>query len=75
MMTIKNNYDKELNAKIVDFAGYLMPISYSSVNEEHIHVRNEVGIFDVSHMGEFWVEGPNAFDLLQFICSNDIFYF
>ena len=63
---------KELNAKIVDFAGYLMPISYSSVNEEHIHVRNEVGIFDVSHMGEIEISGKNSFNLVQYLCTNDI---
>ena len=63
---------KELNAKIVGFAGYLMPISYSSVNEEHIHVRNEVGIFDVSHMGEIEISGKNSFNLVQYLCTNDI---
>ena len=48
--TVLFDRHKKLNAKIVNFAGYMMPISYSSVNEEHIHVRNKVGIFDVSHM-------------------------
>ena len=55
--TVLFDRHKELNAKIVDFAGYTMPISYSSVNEEHIHVRNSVGIFDVSHMGQLSIEG------------------
>ena len=61
-----------LGAKISLFGGYHMPIQYSGVKEEHLAIRNKVGVFDVSHMGEFWVEGPNAFDLLQFVCSNDI---
>ena len=62
----------ELGAKISDFAGFQMPISYTSVNKEHLHVRNSVGIFDVSHMGEIIVSGKNATNLLQRICSNDI---
>ena len=63
---------KKLNAKIVEFANYLMPISYSSVNEEHLHIRNEVGVFDVSHMGEIEISGPNSLKFIQQICSNDI---
>ena len=63
---------QKLNAKIVDFAGYMMPISYTSVNEEHMHIRNKVGIFDVSHMGEFEISGTNSFKFLQYLCSNDI---
>ena len=62
----------QLGAKISLFAGYQMPIQYSGVKEEHLAIRNKLGVFDISHMGEFWVEGPNAIDLLQFICSNDI---
>ena len=62
----------ELGAKISDFAGFQMPISYTSVNKEHLHVRNGVGIFDVSHMGEIIVTGKNSTNLLQRICSNDI---
>ncbi len=62
----------ELGAKISDFAGFQMPISYTSVNKEHLHVRNSVGIFDVSHMGEIIVSGKNSTNLLQRICSNDI---
>ena len=67
-------FDKheKLNAKIVDFAGFLMPVSYSSVNEEHLHVRNNVGVFDVSHMGEIEISGSNSFNLVQYLCSNDI---
>jgi|TARA_A100001035_G_scaffold274645_1_gene266911 aminomethyltransferase len=62
----------KLGAKIVDFAGFKMPISYSSVTEEHNHVRENVGVFDVSHMGEFEISGKNSDRFIQFICSNDI---
>ena len=67
-------YDKhvELGAKIVDFAGFEMPVQYSGINEEHFAVREKVGIFDVSHMGQFYVEGKNAKNLLQFTCSNNV---
>ena len=54
----------ELGAKISDFAGFQMPISYTSVNKEHLHVRNGVGIFDVSHMGEIIVTGKNSTNLI-----------
>ena len=70
--TVLFDRHKNLNAKIVNFAGYMMPISYSSVNEEHIHVRNKVGIFDVSHMGEFEISGLNSLEFVQYLCSNDI---
>ncbi|MFN8437183.1 MAG: glycine cleavage system aminomethyltransferase GcvT [Cytophagales bacterium] len=60
-----------LGAKIVPFAGYEMPVRYSSDLEEHHLIRNNVGLFDVSHMGEFWVEGPNALKLIQYVTSND----
>ncbi len=60
-----------LNAKIVPFAGYEMPVRYSSDIEEHMAVRNNVGIFDVSHMGEFLVEGQGSLELIQSITSND----
>jgi len=60
-----------LNAKIVPFAGYNMPVSYEGVNAEHETVRKSVGVFDVSHMGEFLVMGPNALDLIQKVTSND----
>ncbi len=70
--TILFDRHKELNAKIVEFAGYMMPISYTSVNEEHIHVRNSLGIFDVSHMGEFEISGINSTEFIQRLCSNDI---
>lgn len=61
----------DLGAKMVEFAGYNMPVIYSSINEEHNTVRNSVGVFDVSHMGEFLIEGENALDLVQKIGSND----
>ena len=60
-----------LGAKMVPFAGYNMPVQYEGVNIEHETVRNHVGVFDVSHMGEFLIEGPNALDLIQKVCSND----
>jgi len=62
----------ELGAKMHEFAGYNMPIEYSGISDEHITVRTGVGVFDVSHMGEFWVKGPNALALLQKITSNDV---
>jgi len=61
-----------LNAKMTPFGGYEMPVQYIGVTKEHLAVRNSVGVFDVSHMGEFLVSGAKAFDLLQYICSNDI---
>jgi aminomethyltransferase len=60
-----------LGAKMVPFAGYNMPVSYEGVNAEHETVRNGVGVFDVSHMGEFLVSGPSALDLIQKVTSND----
>jgi len=61
-----------LGAKMVPFAGFDMPVSYSGIKEEHLAVRKNVGLFDVSHMGEFLVKGKDAEALLQWICSNDI---
>ncbi len=60
-----------LGAKMVPFAGYHMPVSYAGLTEEHHSVRNRVGMFDVSHMGEFMVKGPEALDLIQWITTND----
>jgi len=60
-----------LGAKMAEFAGYNMPISYSGINDEHFAVRNSVGVFDVSHMGEFILKGANALDLIQRVTSND----
>lgn len=67
-------YDKHvsLGAKMVPFAGFEMPVQYSGVTEEHFAVREKAGIFDVSHMGQFFVEGENAKDLLQYVTSNDV---
>ena len=66
-----NDTHVALGAKMVPFAGYNMPIQYEGVTAEHITVREAVGVFDVSHMGEFLVEGENALDLIQKITSND----
>ena len=60
-----------LGAKMVPFAGYNMPVSYSGLNDEHATVRNGVGVFDVSHMGEFRLKGDKALDLIQRVTSND----
>src|SRR5678815_1360188 len=61
----------ELGAKMAEFAGYNMPISYSGINEEHQTVRKNAGVFDVSHMGEFILKGEKALDLIQRITTND----
>jgi aminomethyltransferase len=61
----------ELGAKMAEFAGYNMPISYTGINDEHLAVRNNAGIFDVSHMGEFILKGSGALDLIQRVTSND----
>ncbi len=60
-----------LGAKMVPFAGYNMPVEYVGITEEHLTVRSGVGVFDVSHMGEFWVKGPNALKFIQYVSSND----
>ena len=61
----------DLGAKMVEFAGYYMPLQYEGLGIEHETVRNDVGVFDVSHMGEFLISGPNALDLIQKVSSND----
>jgi aminomethyltransferase len=66
------NKHLELGAKMVPFAGYDMPVSYSGIIAEHQNVRQKVGMFDVSHMGEFIVKGEGATDLLQRVTSNDV---
>ncbi|AGA76388.1 glycine cleavage system aminomethyltransferase GcvT [Echinicola vietnamensis] len=66
-----NDKHIELGGKMVPFAGYHMPVRYSSDKEEHNTVRNGVGVFDVSHMGEFMVTGPHALALIQKVTSND----
>jgi len=61
-----------LGAKMVPFAGFNMPVLYTNLIQEHHTVRNDVGVFDVSHMGEFFVEGPNAYELIEYVTSNDV---
>ncbi len=61
-----------LGAKMHEFAGYNMPIEYSGIIDEHLTVCQSVGVFDVSHMGEFWVKGPHALAFLQKITSNNV---
>ena len=60
-----------LGAKMAPFAGYNMPISYSGINDEHLAVRRNAGVFDVSHMGEFILKGAVALDLIQRVTTND----
>ncbi|MFQ3578764.1 MAG: glycine cleavage system aminomethyltransferase GcvT, partial [Bacteroidales bacterium] len=62
----------KLQAKIAPFAGYYMPIEYSGIKDEHCTVRQNAGIFDVSHMGEIWVKGEKALEFLQKVVSNDV---
>ena len=69
--TALTHIHESLGAKMLPFAGYNMPITYEGVNAEHETVRNAVGVFDVSHMGEFLISGPNALALIQKVCSND----
>ena len=69
--TALSNTHIALGAKMVPFAGYNMPVSYSGLNDEHATVRTGVGVFDVSHMGEFILRGPHALDLIQRVTSND----
>ena len=70
--TALHDIHEELNAKMIDFAGYMMPVQYEGVNIEHITVKKNVGVFDVSHMGEFYVHGDEAEIFLQSVLSNDI---
>jgi aminomethyltransferase len=69
--TALTHIHESLGAKMVPFAGYNMPVQYEGVTAEHENVRNSVGVFDVSHMGEFLLEGPNALALIQKVTSND----
>ena len=62
----------KLNGKMVEYAGYNLPVQYSSIIEEHNAVRNNVGLFDVSHMGQFIIEGKDALKFINYIISNDI---
>ena len=70
--TVFTKYHIAAGAKMAEFAGYNMPIEFTGINAEHMAVRNGAGVFDVSHMGEIWVKGPRALDLLQRITTNDV---
>lgn len=70
--TALTNLHISLGAKMVPFAGYNMPVLYDNLIQEHLAVRSSVGVFDVSHMGEFIVEGPKAYDLIEYLTSNDV---
>ncbi len=63
---------KEAGARMVEYAGYEMPVEFTGVIQEHLAVRRSAGIFDVSHMGEFWVKGKDSLELLQYITTNDV---
>lgn len=69
--TAFTKFHEAMGAKMVPFAGFYMPVQYEGVNAEHETVRSGVGVFDVSHMGEFWVKGPKALDFVQWVTSND----
>ena len=66
-----NDLHVSLGAKMIEFAGYNMPVLYTNLNQEHLAVRNSVGVFDVSHMGEFRLKGEKVLDLIQSVTSND----
>ncbi len=70
--TAFTKYHIAAGAKMAEFAGYNMPIEFTGINDEHTTVRNGAGVFDVSHMGEIWVKGPKAVELLQRITTNDV---
>jgi len=70
-VTAFTQFHIDLGAKMVPFAGYNMPVEYKGINEEHVTVREKVGVFDVSHMGEIWVKGTNALKFIQYVTSND----
>lgn len=63
---------ERLGARMVEFAGFYMPIQYKGITEEHLTVREKAGVFDVSHMGEIWVKGDQALNFLQYVTSNDV---
>lgn len=67
-------YDAHINddAKMVEFAGWTMPIQYEGLKQEHLHTRSQIGIFDVSHMGEIWVTGDKSLETLQWLTTNDV---
>ena len=70
--TAFTGYHIAAGAKMAEFAGYNMPIEFTGINDEHATVREKVGVFDVSHMGEIWIKGDRALDLLQRITTNDV---
>ncbi|HEX2968539.1 MAG TPA: glycine cleavage system aminomethyltransferase GcvT [Bacteroidales bacterium] len=70
--TAFTKFHQEAGARIIPFAGYNMPVEYTGINEEHMTVRDKLGVFDVSHMGEFFVTGPHATEFLQYVTSNDV---
>ncbi len=70
--TVFNQIHREAGGKMVEFAGFEMPVEFSGIKDEHMTVRQGVGVFDVSHMGEIRVKGPGAADLIQYVTSNDI---
>lgn len=70
--TVFNQIHWNAGGKMVEFAGFEMPVEFSGIKDEHLTVRQGVGVFDVSHMGEIWVKGPRAADLVQYVTSNDI---
>lgn len=69
--TAFTRFHEAMGAKMVEFAGFYMPIQYTGINDEHETVRTKLGVFDVSHMGEVWVKGPRALDFVQWVTSND----
>ena len=70
---VLSDLHESIGGKMIDFAGYSMPVQYGSgIIEEHNSVRNEVGVFDVSHMGEIFINGEESLKLLQYITSNDV---
>lgn len=70
--TAFTKFHSEMGGKMVEFAGFNMPVEFSGINDEHINVRTNVGVFDVSHMGEVWVKGEKAFDFVQKVTTNDV---
>ncbi len=71
-ITKLNRIHKALNAKMVDFAGFEMPVQYSSIIAEHKAVRTKAGLFDISHMGEIYIKGPGAENQVNYLCTNDV---
>jgi aminomethyltransferase len=70
--TALHHIHRQMGARMTEFAGFEMPVEYSGITDEHLTVRNSVGVFDVSHMGEIWVKGPGALNFLQNLTTNDV---